>query len=110
MEDIVEGCGRIQEYVKGFDFDVFEADRRTVDAVIRNLEVIGEASRALPEDVKKTATDVEWRKISGLRNILVHEYFGVSTRILWDIVQNKVGLLEATCRRLLQDLPDEDNG
>lgn len=108
LEDIVEACGRIRDYVKGMTVEEFERDTKTVDAVVRNLEVIGEATRTLPDEVKSMAEEVEWRKIAGLRNILIHEYFGVNLAILWDIVENKVAPLGASCRRILDALADPE--
>ena len=92
------------------DFEQFEDENRTVDAVVRNLEVIAEAAKTLPEDVKSQATEVEWRKIASLRNILAHEYFAINMAILWDIVQNKVGPLDTACRELLATLADGKKG
>ena len=73
----------------------------TCDAVLRNPEVIGEAAARLPDPIKARTLSIEWRKIVGLRNILVYEYFGISLAVVWDVVQNKLGSLEATCRKLL---------
>jgi uncharacterized protein with HEPN domain len=76
--------------------DDFVQDDRTYDAVVRNVELIGEAANNLPDWVKTAVDQIEWRKIVGLRNILAHAYFGVDDEILWDIVQTKVPeLLEA---------------
>ena len=108
LEDIVAACGRIREYVTGMSFDDFKDDQKTVDAVVRNLEVIGEAARAMPWEIRNMTPDVEWRKISGLRNVLIHEYFGVNLTILWDLVGNKIESLNTSCRRLLASLPDEE--
>jgi len=105
LEDIVEACSRIQAYVAGMDCEHFRADGKTMDAVIRNLEVIGEAAKAVPADIAAMAPDVEWRKIAALRNVLIHEYFGINTTILWDIVANKVNPLCDSCRTLLSTLP-----
>jgi uncharacterized protein with HEPN domain len=80
---------------------MFTSDRKTRDAVIRNLEIIGEASRNLPTHLTASAPGIEWRKIIGLRNIPIHEYSGVSLPIVWDIVQTKLDPLEDVCRRLL---------
>jgi len=101
LDDMLGAIGRIREYVRGMNQSEFDEDRKTQDAVIRNLEVIGEATKNLPETLQGQAKDIEWRKIMGLRNILVHEYFGVSLPIIWDIVQNKLGPLEEACRKLV---------
>lgn len=74
-----------------------------MDAVLHNLAVVGEAVTKLPSEVKNTMTDIEWRKITGLRNIVVHEYFGVDEQIVWDIVTNKLGTLAEACRRALKE-------
>jgi uncharacterized protein with HEPN domain len=83
------------------DYKAFEADTKTQHAVIHNLEVIGEAARSLPDEVKDNAAEIEWYKIIALRNILIHEYFGVNLKIVWDVVRNKLGALESACRKLL---------
>jgi uncharacterized protein with HEPN domain len=101
LDDIREAIRAIREYTKGLTFESFSADRKTVDAVIRNLEIIGEAARNLPEEFKAISGDIEWRKIVGLRNLLIHEYFGVSKPVVWDIVQNKLDSLDRFCSRLL---------
>ena len=104
LDDILEAVMWIQEYTAGLDQNGFEADRKTLDAVVRNLEIIGEAARNLPDEWKDKAFGIEWRKIAALRNILAHEYFGISIPILWDIVQNKLGPLEAACKEILNKL------
>ena len=101
LEDIIEAITRIRTYVEGMDETAFAADTRTQDAVLRNLGVIGEAVSRLPETLDLTAPEVEWRKIRALRNILVHEYFGINLPIVWDVVQNKLGVVETACRDLL---------
>jgi len=110
LDDILEAIGRIQEYTASLDYGMFAQDRKTQDAVVRNLEIIGEAARRLPESTKGGAAEIEWRKIVGLRNIVTHEYFVVSLPLIWDVVQNKLGPLEIACRRLLADEePDVKN-
>jgi uncharacterized protein with HEPN domain len=101
LDDIIEAIRRIHSYTDGLDLKDFENDLKTQDAVIRNLEIIGEAAGKLPENIKSKSVEIEWRKIVGVRNILIHEYFGISTPIVWDIVQNKLKPLEQTCRKLL---------
>ena len=105
LDDIIEAVRRIKEFTNDMDFDDFKADIKTQDAVVRNLEIIGEASGHLPEEVHLSAPEIEWRKIVGIRNILAHEYFGVSLPIIWDVVQNKLDGLSATCIRLTSESP-----
>ena len=102
LDDIVDATRRIREYTAGMDETAFAGDLKTQDAVIRNLEVIGEAARSIPDDLKAGTPEIEWRKIVGLRNILTHEYFGISIPIIWDVIQTKLAPLETTCRHLLE--------
>lgn len=102
LDDIFDAVSTILSYVAGMDFDSFAADRKTVDAVVRNLEIIGEAARALGESTKACAPEIEWNKIIGLRNILAHQYFGVNTQIIWDIIQTKLPALKHACEKLLR--------
>jgi len=104
LDDILEAIKQIRSYVEGQDEESFANDRKTQDAVVRNLEIIGEAAKSLPDSFKETASEINWRKITGMRNILVHEYFGINLPIVWDVVQNKLDPLEATCLNLLKAL------
>ena len=92
----------IQRYTAGYDFERFVADARTFDAVLHNLVVIGEAASKLPKELQERAPAVEWRKIVALRNIVVHEYFGINPVIVWDVVVSKLPGLAAACRDLLE--------
>ena len=100
LDDITEPIGRITEYTRDMSEEAFAMDHKTQDAVIRNLEIIGEAARNLPDQIKDSTSEIQWHKIIALRNILIHEYFGVNTKILWDVITNKLGKLEDTCRKL----------
>ncbi len=109
LDDMIEAVARIREYVTGMEETGFSEDRRTQDAVVRNLEIIGEAAGKLPEEVRQVATGVEWRKLTALRNILAHEYFGVHLPIIWDIVNTKLSPLDEACRQLLADYHTDTN-
>lgn len=80
----------------------FAADNKTIDAVLHNLAIIGEAASKLPPEVIESETTIEWRKIVAFRNIVIHEYFGVNRVIVWDIIVNKLGPLHIACERLLR--------
>ena len=86
LEDIVLAMDRIQEYISGLDFIQFKRDYKTVDAVIRNFEVIGEASKNLSEHIKDSYPNVPWEEMYRLRNRISHEYFGIGYGIIWDII------------------------
>jgi uncharacterized protein with HEPN domain len=77
-------------YVEGMNRAAFEADEKTFDAVIRNIEIIGEAAKSLPEVTRSRFTGVDWRNISRMRDVLAHHYFGVDKDIVWDVVSVRV--------------------
>lgn len=101
LDDIVTAIATIQHYVFGYDYDQFAADNKTIDAVLHNLAIIGEAASKLPPAVIESEMTIEWRKIVGFRNIVIHEYFGVNRLIVWDIIMNKLTPLQIACKRLL---------
>lgn len=102
LEDVLEAVRKIRQFTNGLSLQAFTADVKTFDAVIRNLEIIGEAAKQIPEDVRAQSPEVEWGRIARLRDLLIHHYFGVDAQIIWDIIQNKLGPLEQATRRLLE--------
>jgi uncharacterized protein with HEPN domain len=99
IEDMLAAIRKIERYTAGMDQELFQQDEKTIDAVVRNLEILGEATRQLPEDFIDRYSKVPWRKIAGLRNRIVHDYFGLDLEIIWQVIRNdlpplKVGLEE----------------
>jgi len=90
LHDIVDSCERLLRYTSGLTKEQLLADEKTYDAVVRNLEVIGEAAKHVSDKLRSQIPDIEWRKIAGMRNLLAHAYFGIDNNILWDVVQNKI--------------------
>jgi len=103
VEDIRESIARIDRYTAGLDLAGFKADQKTVDAVVRNLEIIGEAARQLPEEFTGRDPQIEWRKIAGLRNRIVHDYFGLDLEMIWQIIHSDLPVLS-------RDLPPGQEG
>ncbi len=103
LEDILEAIDRIQEYIQDVTRGTFERDRMRIDAVVRNLEIIGEAVKQVPDSVREKYPSVEWRKIAGLRDILIHKYFEVNLEIVWGVVQSNIPILKKEIQRILQE-------
>lgn len=101
LEDILEATRKITSYTANLSKAAFLEDEKTFDAVVRNLEVIGEAVKKLPEDFRAQHPSLEWKKMAGLRDILIHEYFGLDSEIVWDIVKNKVPPLNQAVRAMV---------
>ena len=101
LEDILEAIDRIQAYLQDITRETFEADRMRIDAVIRNLEVIGEAVKQVPNSVREKHPSVEWRKIAGLRDILIHKYFDVNLEIIWGVAQSNIPILKTEIQHIL---------
>lgn len=104
VEDIVESMGKVRRYTRDMDYDAFVQDERTVDAVIRNLEVIGEASKSIPSKVRAKYPGIPWKNMIGLRNITIHEYFGVDLTIIWEIITKNIPETEPKVKAILKDL------
>ncbi|NTW33282.1 MAG: DUF86 domain-containing protein [Bacteroidetes bacterium] len=103
LEDIAEAIAKVLKYTKNMNYDAFLADVKTQDAVYRNFEVIGEAANQITEDFKNTYPEIEWKKLSGLRNRIIHEYFGVDNEIIWNIIQSKIEDFKISIDDILQN-------
>lgn len=101
LEDILEAGLLIESYIEGLEYESFVEDRRTVDAVTRNLEIIGEAVKNLPESMTMQFPDIPWRAIAGLRDILAHCYFRTEDAIIWDSARNHNPQLMTAAKNLL---------
>ena len=90
FEDILECIDKIENYTKNFNFDDFATSPMVIDAVVRNIEIIGEASKNVPDEIKVKYQQLPWKKIAGIRNRIVHEYFGVDISIIWFIISKEL--------------------
>lgn len=105
LEDIIEASDRVLRYSEGKDLSIFSADEMAYDAVLRNLQIIGEAAKAVPADVRQGHPEVDWKGMAGLRDVLAHAYFGLDNETLWDVVTTKVPQLRDQVRRILDEGP-----
>lgn len=101
LNDIVESAEKILEYTNGMTFEQFETDDKTVDAVVRNFEIIGEAANRLDDEFKDAHTDVDWISIRGFRNRIVHHYFGIDYSIVWQVKETFLPEMLAKIKLLL---------
>jgi len=104
LEDILEAMKKIERYTKDKDIEEFRSDPMMVDAILRNLEVIGEASTNLSSEFREKNPDIPWKRMIGLRNIVIHEYFGVDLNIIWRIVTKDLPETKPLIENLLEDL------
>ena len=104
IEDILEAMEKIEDYTSGMDYESFIENKLVVDAVIRNLEVIGEAAKNIPVDIREKYSDIPWRGMIGLRNIAIHGYFGVDLGIIWEIISRNLPETKSKIINLLKDL------
>ncbi len=88
VSDILESSRKILDYTEGMDFSSFASDQKTIDAVIRNFEIIGEAANRLPEGFREQYHEIDWYRIRGFRNRIVHHYFGIDLEIVWHIKES----------------------
>jgi uncharacterized protein with HEPN domain len=101
LNDILESVGAIETYIENMDYDDFIKDRKTYSATIRELEIIGEAVGKLSDKLKEQYPDILWHPIKSLRNKLIHEYFGIDFKIVWDVVKNELPVLKSQIGSIL---------
>jgi uncharacterized protein with HEPN domain len=101
VSDIQSAIEKVLSYTAGMDKNQFMKDHKTYDAVLRNLEIIGEAVKNIPDEIKADYDSIEWKKIAGLRDIIVHGYFGIDDDIIWDVICNKLDALLKTAQSIL---------
>jgi uncharacterized protein with HEPN domain len=105
VADMKACCQRITEYTAGLNRQEFPTRRMVYDATLRNLELLGEAARNVPEEARALAPDIPWRRIVGVRNVLIHGYLGIDDDIVWDIIRNEIGRLLVALEKLEAENP-----
>ena len=104
VQDILTSIDDIKEFIKGQDFESFLKDKKTKNAVIRSIEVIAEAAKYIPASIKNNDPDIPWTKIKGMRNKMIHEYFGIDEEILWKVAVEDIPPLRQKIKKILDKL------
>jgi uncharacterized protein with HEPN domain len=98
--DILDAIDRILSYVEAMNYEDFLSDRKTQDAVTRNIEIVGEAARSFPKSFREKHSDVPWNEIISMRNVIVHQYFGILPDVVWDVIKNELPKLRSQISKL----------
>lgn len=104
LMDIIEAIDKIEQFTKAVTFDNFKKDEKTIFAVIRALEVMGEAAKKIPAGVRNKYKTIPWKQIAGMRDKLIHEYFGVNTQVIWKTIKEDVPLLKPRIKQMVNDI------
>ena len=101
IRDILDCIEKIERFTRGYTFADFQEDEKTIDSVLRNLEIIGEASRHVPTDMRIRYPDIPWVEMLTMRNIVIHEYHGVNLEIIWQTVKENLPPLVSPLKQIL---------
>ena len=104
VQDILDSINDIGKFTKGMNFDNFAKDKKTSYAVVRAVEIIGEATKNIPKSIREKHPDVPWKKMTSMRDRLIHEYFGADLEILWEVVKRDIPPLKRLIQEVLKDM------
>lgn len=102
LQDIILCCEKISGYIENLTLEQLLEDSKTYDAVVRNLEIIGEAAKNISDGTRQRMPSIPWRNIAGMRDFITHVYFGIDNDILWDVIQNKIPKLKEVMKNFLK--------
>lgn len=104
IDDIVDAMNKVLKFVEGISYEEFAQDEKTIFAVIRAIEIIGEAVKNIPDDIRREYPAIPWRGMAGMRDKVVHGYFGVNLKVVWETVQERIPEVKPLFEKMLKDL------
>lgn len=104
ISDILEAIKEVEDFTKDMEFKEFFKDRKTINAVIRSLEVLGEAAKKIPKNIRGKTPDIPWKRMTGMRDKLIHEYHGVDLEIIWEVVKKELPPIKPLMEKLFRDV------
>lgn len=104
IKDILDSINDIENFIRGMSFEDFKKDKKTIYAVVRSIEIIGEATKNISKALKDKYREIPWKKIAGMRDRLIHEYFGIDIEILWKTVTEDIPSLKRLVQNVLENL------
>jgi len=102
LKDILDALESIEKFVHDMGFEEFKRDDKTVSAVIRKFEIVGEATKQIPEEIKKKSPQTPWKEMAGMRDRLIHFYFGVDHQLVWTAIKERIPLVKAYIKKILE--------
>jgi len=109
IEDVLQSINLIEEFTKDLTYEEFFRDIKTSYAVVRAIEIIGEATKNIPDEIKAELPHIPWRKMAGIRNKIAHEYFGISLKIVWNVAKDELPKLKDDIAKLMKKYDDTNS-
>ncbi len=103
VTDILTSIQEVEDFTRGMDYEDFAGDKKTVNAVVRSLEIMGEAAKRVPETIRQRYPDVPWKRMTGMRDKLIHEYSGVDLEIVWGVVKSELPPVKPLIEQIFED-------